>query len=433
MNKLRILVLILALVSVSALAHEYVPGEPQSQPILLRGGDLYTISGDVLFETDLLFENGVVTQIGKNLTPPENTRVIEVAGKRVYPGLIDAWTVLGLVEITAIRASDDRTEVGRATPEVSAHIAFNCDSELLPTVRANGVSTALVVPGGNLLCGRSSLMNLDCWTWEDGAEKLDVGMHLSWPRSRIITAWWMDQTPEEQRKNNEKNKQSMFELFSDARAYWQAKQADPSIERDLRWEAMMPLFTSEMPLIVEANSYEQIEEAIAFAQRENFRLILAGAREAWRLTDLIKKHDIPIIFSPTYRTPMREDDDYDMAYKTAGLLEKAGIRFCIASFSGTNSRNLPFQAGMAHAFGLSAENAIRAITLAPAEILGVDNALGSLEIGKKATLIVSEGDVMDHLSHGVTMMFIGGAEVDLSSKHTELYEKYQQKHWTPSD
>lgn len=432
MNKLFIFFLVV-LTAGSALGHDYVPGEPQSQPILLKGGDLNTIASGVLEQTDLLFENGRITQIGKDLTPPENTRVIDVTGKQVYPGLIDAATVLGLTEIGAVRATNDMTEVGRATPEVAAHTAFNCDSELLPTVRANGVTTALVIPGGNLLRGRSSLMNLDCWTKEDGAEKLIVGMHLSWPRTRIITAWWMQQTPEEQRKNNEQNKQKMFELFDQARAYYQGKLADPDIERDIRWEAMLPLFAGEMPLIVAANSYDQIEQAVAFAQREGFRLILLGAREAHLQTDLLRKHDIPVILSRTYLTPMHEDDDYDMAYKNAGRLEKAGVRFCIATHSGTNSRNLPFQAGMAHAFGLSQEAAIRSITLAPAEILGVGDDVGSLEIGKKATLIVSDGDVMDHLTHNVTMMFIEGASVDLNSKHKELYEKYQQKHWSPSN
>ena len=432
MNKHSLLSLLLTMcLAISALGYDYVPGEPQSQPILLRGGDLYTVANGTMPGTDLLFENGRITQIGKNLTPPESCQVIDVTGKHVYPGMIDAATTLGLIEIGAVRATNDQAEVGRTTPEIAAWIAYNPDSELLPTIRANGITTALVVPNGSLIRGRSSLMNLDGWTREDAVEKSIVALHLSWPRSRIITAWWMQQSAEEQRKQNEENRRALQQVFDDARAYALARKADPNIAIDLRWDAMAPLFDKTMPLVIDADNATQIEDAIAFGQREGLRIILAGAREANLQLDLITKHGIPIILSSTYRTPLREDDDYDASYSLAGKLEKAGVKFCIASHSATGARNLPFQAGMAHAFGLSLEGALRSVTLAPAEILGVAEDLGSLEIGKKATVFVSDGDVLDHIGHNVIMMFIGGAAVDLNSKHKELYEKYQQKHYAP--
>jgi imidazolonepropionase-like amidohydrolase len=432
MNKLTTLVLAVTLcLTVSASGYDYVPGEPQSRPILLRGGDLYTVANGVLPATDLLFDNGRITGIGPDLTPPDNCRVIDVTGKRVYPGMIDGATTLGLIEIDEVRATDDRSEVGRITPEVAAWVAYNPDSELLPAVRANGVTTALVVPNGSLVRGRSSLMNLDGWTREDAAEKSIVAVHLSWPRSRIITAWWMEQSVEEQQKQIDENRRALQQVFVDARAYAVAHKANPAIDIDLRWEAMLPLFSKELPLVIHADDATQIEDAVMFGQREDIPIILAGAREAYRMLDLLKKYDIPIILTSTYRTPMREDDDYNTPYSLAGTLEKAGIRFCIASFGNTGCRNLPFQAGMAHAFGLSLEGALRSVTLSPAEILGVADDLGSLEIGKKATLVVSDGDMLDHIGHNVTMEFIEGAAVDLNSKHKELFEKYKQKHYSP--
>lgn len=423
--------LAIVLLTAAVYGHDYVPGEPQSQPILLRGGDLYTVANGVMSATDLLFDKGRIVQIGKNLTPPDNCRVIDVSGKRVYPGMIDGCTTLGLIEIGEVRATNDQAEVGQTTPEVAAWVAYNPDSEILPSVRANGITTALVVPDGSLIRGRSSLMNLDGWTREDAAEKSVVAVHMSWPRTRIITAWWMQQSAEEQQKQIDEDRRALKQVFDDARAYATAKAVNPALDIDERWEAMLPLFSREMPLVIHADDAAQIEEAVAFGQRENLRIILAGAREAYLQLDLLKKYDIPIILTSTYRTPMREDDDYDTPYALAGMLEKAGIRFCIASFSYTGSRNLPFQAGMAHAFGLSLEGALRSVTLSPAEILGVAEDLGSLEVGKKATLIVSEGDVLDHIGHNVTMEFIGGAAVDLNNKQKELYEKYQQKHYQP--
>jgi imidazolonepropionase-like amidohydrolase len=271
-------------------------------------------------------------------------------------------------------------------------------------------------------------MNLDGWTREDAAEKPVVALHMTWPAVAIIDAWWMEKSAEEQKKEMDENRAALGTLFEDARAYSLAKQVDPKIKVDSRWEAMLPVFTRELPVVIYADDYRQIDEAVAFSKKYGFRMILAGGREAWKAADLLKANDIPVVLAPTTSMPMRHDDDYDLAYRIPGMIAKAGLKFCIATFGSSDTRNLPFQAGNACAYGLDKGNALRSITLSPAEIFGVDKDLGSLEVGKKATLIVSKGDILDPLTHGVTLAFIEGRKVDLDNRQKELYRKYEAKH-----
>lgn len=424
----KLIILIVLAISVAATAHDYKPADPQESPILLKGGDLYTISNGVLRQTDLIFDQGRITEIGKNLSAPPDAEVIDVTGKRVYPGLIDGGSVIGLIEIGEVRATDDRSEVGRIHPEVQAHVAYNTDSEIIPSVRVTGVTTALIVPQGGVLSGRSSLMNLDGWTWEDAAEKIGVGVHMNWPRQRVIHAWWMEASPEQQKKDMAENRRKLDEAFAAARSYYVAKQVKPNLAEDERWEAMLPLFRAERPLFIRANDYRQIEQAINFAEENNFHMVLVGGRDSWMLVDRLKDRQIPVILGHVQALPGSEDDPYDLAYDLPTRLARAGVKFCFSSgFSATGSRNLPFQAGQATAYGLSDEDALRGLTLSAAEILGVANDLGSLDVGKKATLFVSGGDVLDPLGNKVTLEFIDGRQINLENKHRELYRKYQAK------
>jgi imidazolonepropionase-like amidohydrolase len=414
------------------LAHDYPPAPPQERPILLRGGDLYTVTNGILKNTDLLFIHGRISQIGQSLTPPDNTEVIDISGSRVYPGLIASFTTIGLTEIGEVRATLDISEVGQVNPNVKAYTAYNPDSEIIPTVRSNGITTALVVPHGSLVMGLSSLINLDGWTVEDAAEKLIVGLHVNWPRSTVSTAWWIEKTEEEQRKENEENRRKLYELFTHARAYHAARTADSTREIDLRWEAMRPLFAGELPLVVVADDYREIEQAVAFAKENGFKLVVAGGGDSWMLADVLKENNVPVIVGETRSWPRREDDMHDLPYRIPYLLDSSGVTFALSTGStrggdSWSARNLPFEAAEAIAYGLSYEKALRAVTLTPAEIFGVDQDLGSLEIGKKATLIVAEGDLFDPMTHRVTLEFIDGRKVNLDNKHRELYRKYQEK------
>ena len=426
MKKLTILLALF--VSSMALANFYVPGKKQDHPILLKGGDLYTVSGGVLTQTDLLFENGRISQIAKNIPAPANTEVIDVSGKRVYPGLIDAASTLGLAEIDQARATLDKNEVGNITPEVQSHIAYNPDSELTPTVRSNGILTALIAPEGGTISGRSSLINLDGWTKEDAMERMNVGLHVNWPSAAIITAWWYDKSAEDQKKDMVENRLKLRDAFESARAYAKAKKAGTLTQTDLRWEAMAPVFDKQLTVFINANDMRQIQEAVKFALEQDIRIAIVGGAEAYRIAPLLKQHNIPVILGRTQAQPTREDDDYDLPFKHPRLLKDAGVRFCLShNYSTWASRSLPFQAAQAVAFGLDRETALRSLTLSSAEILGVEKDLGSLEVGKKATIVVSDGDIFDPITQNVVHAFIGGRKVDLNNKHKQLHEKYRAK------
>ena len=416
------------ILSAAAFGHDYVPGEAQSHPVLLKGGTLYTVTGGIMPNTDLLFDNGRITAIGQDITVPDGTETIDVSGKLVYPGLIAPYTSIGLVEIGEVRATDDRREVGPINPNVKAHLAYNPDSEIIPSVRSNGITTALIVPSGRLLTGTSSLLNLDGWTWEDAAAKLDVGIHLKWPNVKIQTGWWEERSAEEQKKDMEENRRLVYQAFDDARVYYRAKLADPTIKEDIRWEALIPVFEKKMPVFIEADDYRQIEQAVHFAKDYDIRMVLVGGRDSWMRPELLTEKDIPVIVSWVQALPSRQDESYDLVYSLPAKLAEAKVKFCIAKGGGTGVRNLPFQAGQAIAYGLSPENALRSVTLTPAEVFGISNDLGSLEVGKKATIIVSEGDLFDIATHKIVHEFIEGRPVDLNNKHKELWEKYKQKH-----
>jgi len=410
-------------------AHDQVPGPDQGAPILLRGGDLYTVSGGVLASTDLLFADGRIVGIGPDLAVPDGAEVIVVSGKRVYPGLIAPNTTLGLIEIGAVRATNDRAEVGEITPEAAAHIAYNPDSELIPSVRAHGITTAQVAPIGSLIRGRSLLTRLDGWTKEDSAIRLVDGLHLEWPGVAVRSGRRVRESAEAQREAMAEQRRSLRAAFHTARAYRLAREADPETPVDPRQEAMLPVLRGELPLFVTANDYRQIVEALAFAEEQQVRMILVGGAESYLLTDRLKRSDVPVIVGSTTALPFRTGDAYDQRHRLPALLHEAGVRFCLShlTWGAWAVRDLPLQAGHAVAYGLPEDAALRALTLSTAEILGIDEEQGSLDVGKSATLFVSDGDVIDVLGQKISLMFIDGRRVDLDNRHRELYRKYAQK------
>lgn len=416
------------LAALPVLAHDQIPAPPQEVPVLLRGGDLYTVADGVLPATDLLFEDGRISAIGRGLKAPAGAEVIDVSGRRVYPGLIAPATTLGLVEIGAVRATRDLDEVGTMNPEVAAHVAFNPDSELIPTVRSHGVTTAQIAPGGQLVRGRSTILHLDGWTKEDAAVELVDGLFITWPRVEVLD-WWFMPPVEEQKKQMVEQRRELRESFEAARAYHRAREAAAEIQIDLRWEAMRALWSEDTPVYVAAADYRQIVEAVDFADEFDLNLVLVGPSDAYRLTDLLRDRGIPVILGATTDLPYRNDTDYDAQFRQAARLQEAGVRFGIGVLDANWAvRNLALEgAGAAIAWGLTEDQALRAITLSNAEILGIDDREGSLEVGKDATLFVSRGDVTDTLGHDVTRMWIRGRPVSLDNRHRELYRKYAEK------
>jgi imidazolonepropionase-like amidohydrolase len=433
-KKLSLLAAILILAtSVTAHAHDSIPGTPQDHPIALVGGTVFPVSGKPIEGGTVLFDGGKIVAVGADVKLPEGTETIDVTGKHVYPGLFDAHSNLGLIEIPSIRASVDARESGTINPNVEAIKAVHPDSELIPVTRRNGVLLALTAPGGPLLAGRSSVIQLDGWTWEEMALKIDVAMHLSWPLLTPVRDWRNHVPAAKQAERRDELLRELKRALDDAAAYKTAREAgkdDPRFAIDARWEALMPVLAGKQPLIVYADDWQQIESAVALADSRKLRIILHGGHDAERCAALLKERSIPVILEGTYRLPIRSDEEYDAPFTLAERLRAAGLKFCIAGggqHATENVRNLPYHAAQSVAFGLPPDEALRAITLSPADILGVADRVGSLEAGKDATLFVADGDILDTASH-VEQAWIGGRAVDLTDRQTRLWKKYQQKY-----
>ncbi len=425
----------LSLCATGVAANDSVPGADQSQPIALVGGAIHTVSGPVIEGGTLLFDKGRIVAVGKKVDIPKGAKTIDASGKHVYPGLFAAHSNLGLIEIDAVRATLDIEETGLINPNSRAETAVNPDSELIPVTRSNGVLLALSTPDGGLLPGTSAVLQLDGWTWEDMTLQAPTSMHIHWPNMTPVDAWWIEQSKTEQLKHRDERLAKLRHTFQDARAYWTAKRAaaeggGPAVSHDARWEAMIPVLRGELPVIVDADRAEQIQAAVAFAVEQQIKLIILGGYDAPYCADLLKQHDVPVIVSSVYRLPLRRSDPYDTAYTVPERLRKAGVKFCIAGgshFSSSNTRNLPYHAATAAAFGLPRDEALRAVTLYPAQILGVADRVGSLEAGKDATLFIADGDILETPTQVETAL-IQGRQVDLSDRQKRLWKKYQEKY-----
>lgn len=428
----QLIIALVVIFSPIARASDNVPAKAEAQPILFTNAEIYTVSGDVVHSGQLLIDKGKIVAIGQTVDAPAGVQKVDCTGKRIYPGLIDSNSELGLVEIDAVRATRDQSEAGTINPNARAEVAVNPDSELIPVARSNGVLLAVVAPGGGVISGTSGLLQLDGWTWEDMTLKSSIGMHVNWPSMSPRRGWRFRDPDRDQLKKRDEDLKAIRDAFESARAYLTARSgssgSSPVADFDARWEAMMPLLDGKMPLIVEANDQQQIQSAVAFAVKEKLRLIILGGYDAPRCADLLKKYDIPVIVDGVQRLPTRRGDAYDDAFTVPARLKEAGVRFCIAANRGASmARNLPYHAATAAAFGLSADDAVKSITLWPAQILGVSDRVGALEVGKDATLIVCDGDILEEPTH-VERAFIQGREIDLSNKQTRLYDKYREKY-----
>ena len=411
---------------------DQIPAPSQDHPILIQGGTIHTISHGILENADILFENGKITSVGQNLDIPAEAEIIDASGQHVFPGLISAGSTLGLQEIGAVRATRDYAEVGAVNPNVRANVSYNPDSELIPITRSNGILLALSVPRSGLVSGTSSLMMLDGWTWEDATLKHPVGLHLFWPSMNIPKPKPGKQKEKKDKDSRLKSMQKIDDLIYEARAYIQLKEnSSLSFKHDLRLEGMLPVLTGDIPVFVHANEVRQIEAAVYWAERQSVKMVLVGGKDSWRVTQLLKDREIPVIYTQTHSTPMRRFEQYDQAFITPSQLYAAGIKFCISNsespFQTPHIRNLPYHAAKAASYGLSWKEALRSITLSPAEILGVEDQVGSLEANKDATLFIADGDILDVRTQ-VNMAFIFGRRVDLSDRHKTLYSKYRNKY-----
>jgi imidazolonepropionase-like amidohydrolase len=406
-----------------------------AEAVLLRGATVHTVSGETLSPGDVLMQDGKIAAVGKSL-PSADAQVIELAGQQLYPGLIALDTALGLIEIDQVRATDDTSEVGDYSPDVQSWIAVNPDSELLPVARGGGITYFEPVPRGGLVSGQSALVRLDGWTTEQMTLKKALALQLVWPPQQLDTtpkekladpSKW--KSLDEQDQERRKKLRELAEFFDEARAYAKAKDAAtngaPPPEKIPAWEAMLPHVHGELPLTVHADELRQIKSAVAWAVTNHFHIILAGGRDAWLAAELLATNHIPVIYEHAQAMPARDTDSYAAQFRAPEILRAAGVSVAFGGGS-TLVKNLPYAAAQAVAFGLPADAAVKGLTLNPAQIAGVADRLGSIEVGKEATLIVTDGDLLDIRSH-VNRMWIAGHPVKLDSRHTRLYDKYSNR------
>lgn len=430
MKKIFILCLI---ISSAAFAQKPVPAKQQTESILLTGGTAHIGNGKVIENSLVGFKGGKLTLVSEaanfDAVKKQYDKIIDVTGKQVYPGFIAMNTNLGLVEISAVRATLDYAEVGALNPNVRSVIAYDTDSKIIPTVRTNGVLLAQVTPRSGLISGSSSVVELDGWNWEDATFKTDEGIHLNW--SRMFTTGGFMAATQGIKKNEEYEKfiTNIKKFFADSRAYSEIKDQK---EKNLKFEAMRGLFDGNRTLYIHADNVKEIMEAVNIAKDAGVKkIVLIGGNEAWRIPEFIKQNNIPVVVERPHSLPARAEDDVDMPYKLIPILFKQGILVSIDSdgeMSPASNRNIPFYAGTAAAYGLTKEQALMTITSNAAKILGIDDKVGTLETGKYATLFVSDGDALDMKTNNVTLAFIEGKNIDLRNEQKELYYRYMNKY-----
>jgi len=417
--------ILLASGSLSAQSRQ-IPSAVESDPVLLAGGTIHPVSGPPLEDGWIAFEDGRITLVGRGGRPTiDGATVVELDGRHVYPGLIAADSILGLTETGAVDVTHDHNEFGSFTPEARAVVALNPDSDLIPVSRAAGVLTALTVPDGGRLPGQAALIRLDGWDWEDLAITPSAAMVVEWPS--------MDRSSFGGRRGGgssgaAKSVAEIDRYFTEAEAWLDAADADPSLPHDTRYESLRPAIEGRQPVLIKASTAGQIATAAAWATGRDLTPIILGGEEADEVAELLVEEDIPVIVRGVHRYPRARNRDPDEPHTLPARLRDLGVRFCIAPRDRpAHLRNLPHHAATAVANGLTPEEGLRAITLDAAEILGVDDRLGSLEPGKVATLIVTTGDPLQ-LRTQIDRAWIDGRPVDLSSRQTQLRDKYRRKY-----
>ncbi|WP_266366760.1 amidohydrolase family protein [Tellurirhabdus rosea] len=413
----------------TAKAQNPAPARPQTRPIALTGATIHVGNGQVVQNGVLVFDKGVITAVGGPGTETNGAEVISLNGKHVYPGLISPASTVGLQEVAAVRSTLDYSETGYINPNIRALIAYNTDSEVIPTIRNNGVLLTQAMPMGGVVSGSSSVMQTDGWNWEDAVLKKDDGIWLTWP-GYFTRDFNMDDFTASL-KRNEKRQEALNPLratFADAKAY----AALPSPEtKNLKFEAMRGLFDGSKNLYIRADYGKDIIEAVQFAKEMGIRKpVIVGGEGADRVVEFLKEANVPVILNTPHRLPNREDEAVDLPYRLPSILAKGGVTVAISyAEEWWRTRNLPFLAGTAAGFGLTdREEALKLITSNTAKILGIDGQVGTLERGKHATLFVSRGDALDMRTNVVEMAFIQGRNVNLDDKHKRLYKIYKGKY-----
>ena len=406
------------------------PVPPQSERIALRGATIHTVTKGVVENGTIIFEAGKITAVGANITIPPGTKIVDVTGKHIYPGLIDAYSTVGISEIGAVDMSNDVNEVGDFNPNVRTDVAVNAESRHIGTSRSQGVLTTLTTPGGGLISGMSSAMALEGWSWEEMSLESAAALNVNWPNPSQSGGGRFGGGGGPAGGNQptyEARVQQLKNYFAEARAYRDAVAAGEKVRTDARYMAMIPALDRKIPVVVSANGTSQINDAITWAKQENLRLIIRGGDDAIYVADRLRAENVPVILTSTMDAPNRDHEGYDAAYSRAAKLHKAGVKFAISGGAGSlYTDRLPYEAGVAVAFGLPEEEAIKAVTINAAEFMGLSDRLGSLEPGKQATFLITTGTPIDTRSN-ILQAYIQGREIDMLDIQKHFFEKYMEK------
>jgi imidazolonepropionase-like amidohydrolase len=399
---------------------------------IIHGVTVHPVSAADIPNGAVLVKDGKIVEVGAKIASPRGVRVVDGKGLHLYPGLIDSGTQLGLSEIGSVRETSDTTELGNFKPQLHAAIAVNPSSEHIPVARANGITTALTMPEGGVICGQAALIHLDGWTIEEMEVRRSAAMRMDFPQITTVSSRFSSQTTtptaySEAKRRYDQQIRELNEFFEAAHRYQKAKAAGgPGFKTDLKMEAMLPVLEGKMPLVIRAQREKTIREAIQFAEKQKIHMVLQNGGEAYKVLGELKSKNIPVTLGPTLSLPLEEDDPYDRPFTLPAELHKAGVKIAFTSFSGgptKDPRNLPYQAATAVAFGLPREEALKALTVYPAEIWGVADQIGSIDKGKWADLMLTDGDPLETRTQ-VKQVFIKGRAVDMENKHRRLYQKY---------
>ncbi|WP_462220274.1 amidohydrolase family protein [Ferruginibacter sp.] len=423
-----VLLCICAFVNSSAQETVY-PAPQQKETITLTNATIHVGNGQVISNGNVVLTNGKITEVGTSTSTAG--KIIDCKGKHIYPGLILSSTQLGLVEVPTVRATVDASEIGEINPSVRSIVAYNTDSKVINTLRTNGILLASTIPDGGIISGSSSVVQLDGWNWEDAAYEKDNAIHFRMPsllaRPRNRFNFGGPQVPaEDPVKKGLEQVEKVRTFFREAKAYTAELNHDNT---NLKYEAVKGLFTKKQKLFIHCNIVKEMLIAVDFVKEFGFDVVIDGGVDSWQIADILKQNNIAVVLGQLHDLPAMVDDDIDQPFKTPYLLQKAGVLFALNDDDGNSrNRNLAFNAGTAVAYGLTKEEALTAITLNAAKILGIADKTGSVEIGKDANIVVSDGDILDMKSNIISYGFIQGRQVDLNNKQKQLFEKYKYKY-----
>ncbi|MCH4824331.1 amidohydrolase family protein [Gramella lutea] len=410
---------------------QQTPAGKQTEAITIVGATAHLGNGEIIENSLIIIENGKIIEVtSKDLTKRQYPgKIINAEGKHVYPGFIAPNSTLGLVEISAVKATVDQDEIGEMLPNIRSLIAYNAESKIVESMRPNGVLLGQIVPRGEKISGTSSIVQFDAWNWEDAVVKEDDGLHINWPENYKRGRWWRGEDPDlKPNKEYMEDVQELSDFFSSARAYLEGKRD----YKNLQFLAMEPVFNGDKKVFVHVDGEKEILDLIQFKKEHKLEnLIIVGGYYALGVAEDLKNNDIPVLVNRPHSIPEEAYEDYDYPYKLAKLLQDKGVLVALESsgqMERMNTRNLPFYAGTVAAFGMDKEDALKLITSNTAKILGIDDNYGSLEKGKSATLFISEGDALDMRGNILTHAFIDGRKISLETHQTELWKRYSRKY-----